>query len=337
MITHEIYFRIPKILQNSFLQTSLSSLKIGNQINFLKQISTYEVIKTSENVRLLGSYTQAPNKIHSKGLVILLHGWEGGIDSSYIIRMANFLIANGFDIFRLNLRDHGKTHHLNEGLFLGTLIDEVYEAILYIINKYKKPTYLVGFSLGGNFAIRVALMYNKKIRLNTKSKYPDLLQFVFAISPAIDPKKSTMVIDQDKIYKNYFLKKWKESLRLKQYYFPYLYNFDKLLQIDSIMELTEKGVLKYTNYKTVDEYFSKYTISNFSFEKLKVPIYILTSHDDPIIPVEDFQFLKNIPNVQLCITEKGGHNGFIMDFQFHCYYMDLFLDIFRTQNTLSYF
>jgi len=336
MITHEIYFRIPKLLQNSFLQTTMASIKIGNHIQFLKEISQLQLIKTKKGVRLIGSYTKAPNKYQSKGLVILLHGWEGSIESSYIIRMGNFLIANGFDIFRLNFRDHGNTHHLNEGIFLGTLIEEVYDAILQIMQKYKQPTYIVGFSLGGNFAIRFALLYNQRVR-NNKKNHQDFLEFVLAVSPAIDPKKSTLVIDEDKIYKKYFLKKWKSSLKLKQYYFPYLYNFEPLLKIDSIMELTEKGILKYTNYRSLDEYFSKYTLKHFSFKNLNIPIYILTSHDDPIIPVEDFQFLKKIPNVHLCITEKGGHNGFIMDFQFHCYYMDLFSDIIRTMNLSRFF
>ena len=337
MITHEIYFRIPKLLQSSFLQTSLASLKIGNQIKFLQQISRYELIKTKKGVRLLGSYTKAPNKFVSKGLVILLHGWEGSIESSYIIRMANFLVANGFDVFRLNFRDHGNTHHLNEGIFLGTLIEEVYDAIIQIIEKYNVPTYVVGFSLGGNFAIRFGLLYNQKVRNKKDKNQKDLLEFIFAVSPALDPRKTTMVIDQDKIYKKYFLSKWKESLRLKEHYFPYLYHFEPYMKIDSIMELTEKGIMKYSHFKNVDDYFSHYTISNFSFKNLKIPLHILTAHDDPIIPVEDFYFLKDIPNVHLYITNKGGHNGFIMDFQFHCYYMDLFADIIRNSNLTKFF
>ncbi len=57
MITHKIYFRIPKFFQNSFLQTTLASVKIGNSVKFLNQISNYRLIKTKKNVRLLGSYT----------------------------------------------------------------------------------------------------------------------------------------------------------------------------------------------------------------------------------------------------------------------------------------
>lgn len=324
MITHEISFRIPKFLQNAFLQTTLSSLKIGRSIPFLKGISRLQLITTPKGVKLLGGYTKSINHQKSKGLVILLHGWEGSIDSSYILRMSTFLINNGFDVFRLNFRDHGNTHHLNEGLFMGTLIEEVYDAMSFLINYYQQPTYIVGFSLGGNFAIRLALLFSRKTNYHH-------LKFVLSVSPALDPKKSTIKIDQDRIYKKYFLKKWKESLKLKQYYFPYLYDFSNLLKINSIMELTEKGILKYTMYSSIDEYFSQYTIPKMNFKNLKIPIYILSSCDDPIIPIEDFKFFKNIKKVELYITEKGGHNGFIMDFQFHCYYMDLFLDIYRTQ------
>lgn len=322
------------MLQNNFLQTSLSSLKFGNQAKFLSQLSKIELIITKDNTRLLGYFTPSTTKQRVKGIVILLHGWEGSSDSSYILRMGNFLITNGFHVFRLNFRDHGNTHHLNEGLFMGTLIEEVYDAIMQIMNRYSLPTFIIGFSLGGNFAIRFALLYSQ--RKKQKRQENGRLEFVFAVSPAIDPKKSTMVIDEDKIYKSYFLSKWKQSLKLKEYYFPYLYHFQPLLKIDSLMELTEKGILKYTKYKSVEEYFAKYTLTNFSYENLSIPIYILTSKDDPIIPVEDFQFFKDIPNIHLYITDKGGHNGFIMDFQFHTYYMDLFFDIYRNR-VLTYF
>ncbi len=338
MITHKIYFHIPKLLQHPFLQTSLASIKIKNYHQFINQISQLKLIKTKKQIKLLGAYTKSPNNKKSKGLVILLHGWEGSINSTYITRMGIYLLNQGFDIFRLNLRDHGNTHHLNEGLFLGTLIEEVYDGITEIIKEYKLPSYVIGFSLGGNFAIRLALLYNSRIRNKIKQNgHLDLLEFILAVSPVADPKKSTFAIDSDKIYKRYFLKKWKYSLIQKQNFFPYIYNFEFIQKINSIWELTELGILKYTEYSSIDEYFSKYTLRNFSFDNLKIPIYILSSYDDPIIPVEDFSFLNNKPSIKLYITEKGGHNGFIMDFQFHCYYMELFTDIIKNQKVLKYY
>ena len=52
-----------------------------------------------------------------KKLAVLLHGWEGSSESTYLLSMAQSLFAEGHEVVRLNLRDHGATHHLNRDLF----------------------------------------------------------------------------------------------------------------------------------------------------------------------------------------------------------------------------
>ena len=73
------------------------------------------ILDAGEGIRLLGFHSPQPDK-RAKGLVILLHGWEGSSDSTYILRAGRCLYRHGYDVFRLNYRDHGESHHLNEGL-----------------------------------------------------------------------------------------------------------------------------------------------------------------------------------------------------------------------------
>jgi hypothetical protein len=114
------------------------------------------ILTTGENTRLLGQYSPQPSE-ESLGLVILLHGWEGSTDSTYIQCTGNALYRRGYDIFRLNFRDHGDSHHLNEGLFYAVLLEEVFQAVSQVCRKANgKPVFLVGFSLGGNFSLRIA-------------------------------------------------------------------------------------------------------------------------------------------------------------------------------------
>ena len=61
-------------------------------------------------------------------------------------------------MFRLNFRDHGDTHHLNRDLFHSCRIDEVVGAVRAVRRAFATdPVAVAGFSLGGNFALRVAL------------------------------------------------------------------------------------------------------------------------------------------------------------------------------------
>ena len=61
--------------------------------------------------------------------MVLLHGWEGSAESLYVLSLAQLLYQQGFEIVRLNLRDHGETHHLNRELFHSCRLPEVVGAV----------------------------------------------------------------------------------------------------------------------------------------------------------------------------------------------------------------
>ena len=92
-----------------------------------------------------------------KRMAVLLHGWEGSTDSTYVMSLGQTLFAAGFEVVRLNLRDHGATHHLNKDLFHSCRLPEVVGAIQALARRFPAlPLSLAGFSLGGNFMLRVA-------------------------------------------------------------------------------------------------------------------------------------------------------------------------------------
>ncbi|MGH8263557.1 MAG: hypothetical protein ACRET4_08755, partial [Steroidobacteraceae bacterium] len=62
-------------------------------------------------------------------LVVLLHGWEGSTESLYVLALGQQLYEQGYDVVRLNLRDHGPTHHLNRELFNSCRLSEVIDAV----------------------------------------------------------------------------------------------------------------------------------------------------------------------------------------------------------------
>ena len=261
-----------------------------------------EMILNGDNgERLLAYYSKQPDI--SKGTVLLIHGWEGSSDSSNVLSTGKFLFNHGFDIIRLNLRDHGNSHHLNKGIFKSTLIDETFGAVknAALLNK-SIPFYVVGFSLGGNFALRIALKAGKSKISN--------LKHIAAVSPVLDPGKSIHATDGAWIIKKYFLKKWKQSLIRKQSLYPDLYNFNGLNKIKNLTDLTDAILPKYTEFNHSGEYYKKYTLLHNAFKDLKIPTTIVISRDDPIIPIEDFYNLKPNKNLDIIILPYGGHNGF---------------------------
>jgi predicted alpha/beta-fold hydrolase len=278
------------------------------------------IIKTPEGVRLQG-YHSSQRFENSHGLVILFHGWEGSVDSTYIACTGKLLYQRGYDIFRLNLRDHGSSHHLNRGIFYAILLEEVFQAVRQISgNEKEKPVFLVGFSLGGNFALRIAReMRHAPI---------DNLAHVVAISPVLDPEKATVRIDRQAMIRKYFLKKWIRSLKIKQELFPDAYDFCEVFKLNTIMAVTDKMIEKHSDFKAASDYFKAYSILNDSIDDLPVPTTIITAADDPIIPVEDFYGLKLNPLTKLVVHTHGGHNGFIDGFFLKSWYEQRLADWF---------
>lgn len=311
-------FQPPFWLKNPYFQSILASVNCrrkgrGPESSF-HAATIKQLITTPQGVRLVGYHsTHEPRK--GKGLAILLHGWEGSSDSVYVLNTALYLFENGYNVFRLNLRDHGDSHALNKGLFFVTLFDEVFDAVVQACQlAASRPVLLAGFSLGGNYALRIGRRCNEQPIRG--------LSHVFAVSPLLNPERSTRLIDNDRIFKFYLMKKWKRSLRKKQSLFPDLYDFSKALACQTIMGITRHLIADYSPHEHCRDYFRGYTLLGNALKEVAVPTTIITAEDDPIIPVYDFRDLKLNPSTHLIIHPYGGHNGFFefTRFRLHTWY-----------------
>ncbi len=305
----------PRIfLKNRHVQSVLASVKgIVPSSRALIENSRNVILTSRGGAKLLACVCDAPNP---RGIIILLHGWEGSSESAYMLAAGAYFHARGLSICRLNLRDHGESHHLNVGLFHGALLDEVFDAVASLANEAKGlPVYLMGFSLGANFALRIALKH---------AQTPiDPLKQVFAVSPPFDPYKTTLTIDNGPpFYRQYFLKKWKRSLQKKQALFPDKYDFSGMLSARTCLALTADILKYYPEFPSYREYFQFYTLSAESFARLTVPVVIFIALDDPVIALEDMESLRETELMQISRQPFGGHCGFIDLFPYRRWYHD---------------
>jgi len=235
---------------------------------------------------------------------VILHGWEGSADSTYMLSLGQTFFAAGFETVRLNLRDHGATHHLNRDLFHSCRLPEVVGAVRALAARFPGlPMVLAGFSLGGNFMLRVAA--HREAR--------DLpIERVFAVSPVLDPAVTMETLENGfPVYHSYFVKKWSRSLAKKQSAWPNHYDFDALLRVRSLRFMTRELVLAHTEYPTVAAYLAGYAITGDRLTTLAAPATVLTSLDDPIIDNRDLARLARSPRLDIVTTAHGGHCGFI--------------------------
>jgi alpha-beta hydrolase superfamily lysophospholipase len=70
------------------------------------------------------------------------------MNSAYMLHTGGYLVRSGFDVFRLNLRDHGPSHHTEPGALSRRLKEEVIAAAARI-GEFSEglPYFILGFSL----------------------------------------------------------------------------------------------------------------------------------------------------------------------------------------------
>ena len=301
-------FKPPFLLRNAHVQTVLAGSTFRRKAgeSRLKRSAADiqpQTLTLADGVRLQG-YMYTPKNVAAKALVVLVHGWEGSHESSYIRHASAELIGKGFGVFQLNLRDHGESHHLNADIFHSCRIDEVVEAFVQIAHKYPDlPLGALGFSLGGNFVLRVALR---------APAHGLRLQHAAAICPVLDGASGLRALESGiGLYHWYFMQKWRRSLRKKRELFPDQHNFNEdVLDLD-MRALTAWLVERHTAFTSLQDYFEGYSIGGERLRELQVPVSILTAADDPVIPVEDFHKLSLPEHCHLEISPYGGHCGFV--------------------------
>ena len=98
------------------------------------------------------------------------------------------------------------------------------------------------------------------------------------------------------------------------------------------MALTEMLVEQHTAFNTVSDYFNDYALTGGELSDIEVPTVIITSKDDPVIPINDFYAIKQSPQVKVSIQPYGGHCGFIKDYKLNSWVNDILLKEFSTQD-----
>ncbi|PWK92574.1 YheT family hydrolase [Fulvimonas soli] len=303
-------FRPPWPLTSGHVQTMLSSsgvrrLLLPRAAQAVQQGAQPTTVDGGDGVRLTGAFTAQQALARPRGLAVLFHGWEGSVDSTYVLQTGSRLLADGWDVFRLNFRDHGDSHHLNEALFHSCRIDEVMHALTDIARRWPaRPLALAGFSLGGNFALRAALR---------APAWDVPLAYALAVCPIIDPGEGLFALERQApwFYQAYFMNKWRRSLKLKQAAFPQHRYFELAELKQNLRGLTEALVLRHTDFDSLQAYLDGYSVARDALKAMAIPATILTARDDPIIPVDAFERLELPPGVELDIADYGGHCGFI--------------------------
>jgi len=236
---------------------------------------------------------------------IVIHGLEGSSNSGYARSFAQAALERGWAVHRLNMRGCGGTEHLSgRALYhsgqtgdLAVVIEKVYRAA---------PLFLVGFSLGGNVALKLAGELGAKAQ--------ERIAGVAAVSTPIDLAASTrrMRHPVNLVYSRRFLRRLKDRVRRKEALTPGLFPVHELPRVNTIHDFDDRFTAQAFGFGSADNYYATQSAGRF-LEHIRIPTLCIQAKDDPMVPFEmyDHPAFEANPHLRLLAIEHGGHLGFL--------------------------
>ena len=262
------------------------------------------VHRTEPDVQVL-VHAQHPSTQH-KGEILIVHGLEGSSLSGYARSLAYAALDRGYCASRLNLRSCGGTEHLAITSYHAGQTSDVLAVLRQRLDPSGQPLFLVGFSLGGNIALKLAGELGDSAH--------ELLSGVCAVSTPIDLAACAAALGrpQNFIYQNRFVDRLKDRIRRRHLQAPDLYTLEHLPKIRSIIDFDNHYTARLFGFGTAANYFRTQSSNQF-LDRIRIPALLVQAQDDPLIPFSIYHhpaFARN-PHLRLVAPPHGGHVGFI--------------------------
>jgi predicted alpha/beta-fold hydrolase len=239
-----------------------------------------------------------------RGQVILLHGLEGCSDSGYIRSFAQAALVRGFGVHRLNARSCGESENLCETMYHSGLTSDPRAVLEQLRRRGHGPAFVIGFSLGGNVALKLA----------GELEATDLLAGVCAVSTPIDLAACVRHTEKrsNALYTRRFVDRLCERVKRKSKFSPHLYSAAGLDEVKTIWEFDDRFTAPLFGFGTAANYYATQSAVGY-LDRIRVPALVICAKDDPLIPYDVYShpaFQLN-PALTLLATEHGGHLGFL--------------------------
>ena len=239
-----------------------------------------------------------------RGTVLLIHGLVGSAESGYMRRTAAMACQRGWVAVRMNLRGCGGTEALARTLYnagqsddVGRVLEDLEAASL------PRPFGLVGFSLGGNLALRYAALEGPGCRADR----------VVGANPPIELEACVRSLEEARnfIYHAYFADRMCRHLQVIRKVRhvpganPVPWAIRSVRRFDTLYTAPDGG------YASAEDYYGA-TSAAPHLRGLRVPTLVLSALNDPFVPAEIFHPHQGTAGgrLQLVQPASGGHLGY---------------------------
>lgn len=237
-------------------------------------------------------------------IVIIMHGFEGSINSHYAKGLMYELSQQGWRAVFMHFRGCSGDHNrLSRAYHSGETTDVQYVVKTLLKREPNAPVAAIGFSLGGNVLL--------KWLGETGEKNP--LIAAIAISVPFDLTVAVVRINQgfSRIYQKYLLNCACRKLKDKYTSNPGPVNIACFEKIKTIHDFDDCVTAPLHGFANADEYYRKSSSRQY-LRGIKVPTLLIHAKDDPFMTADVLPTEDEVPSpVMLEVSDGGGHVGFV--------------------------
>lgn len=278
-------------LRSPHIQTVLPTFfsEIGEEPPF-----TPYFIHLADGDKLYCKMSTPPNwNLHQK-TILLMHGLGGSDSSSYMIRMSRKLYQSGYRCLRINLRGSGEGIHFARRPYHGGTSQDILETIQLLKEQIPtSPIVLMGYSLGGNIAL--------KLLGELKHKASELIEMAISICSPIDLAQTMQLLLQpiNRFYHRYYVK----SLKMMGARWIGKQSIRSIPDFDNVVTAPQWG------FRDASDYYQQ-SSSRFLLPNIQQNCHLIFAMDDPFVDYRPTLHSSLSPKVKIWLSPYGGHMGF---------------------------
>jgi len=237
-------------------------------------------------------------------VALLMHGLGGSYESGYMVRVSQRLFERGLRTFRLDLRGAGAGADCARRSYHAGCSSDVLEVLQFLRTLCPGSAICpIGFSLSGNIILKLLGEWPEAAA--------EIVDRAIAVNPPIDLRRSVQELSRlaNRFYDRHFVSVLHRSVLQRRQSMPDAAIPQTYDRPRRLYDFDDQYTARVAGFENAEEYYARCSAAQF-LKSIVVPTEILTSLDDPLVPVSSFDGVLLPDTVRLHVAEGGGHLGY---------------------------
>lgn len=235
--------------------------------------------------------------------VLCLPGIFGHRYVPYMRGIVNALVDKGISVVVLHYRGSlGVLNRLPQSYHSGATSDPFHVLSLIKNRNPQSPIGVIGFSLGGNLALKML------------TEDSSLIEAAAVVSPPIDLYSCVREIQKPNawLYQKNFMRKMRELLTIKEGQFrPLALDVEAAFKATNLFDFDDVITAPLHGFEGAKEYYTRCSTKN-KLNEIDRPTCFISSYDDPVLGDGCYPSPEECSEqISLHLTQTGGHVGFL--------------------------